>query len=442
MLSQTRKASDWPPAASPAAPLRSRFVLCALIFLVLGGAALRIHFFSHDLARSPDERVYARQANMVLANGTLPGLRSLAEELAADPVNVGKYPSPLRAGFILTDASWMQLTGDNTPAGAAQLSLLCSMLALALLAACAYRWLPPFAALAATLLYAVFPLELTIARRAWQDALISLVGLALLALAIALARASQRMRAPLLAFFTLLGAYAFTVKENLGLAFLLCGAGLAVHLFARGRRTAALLVCASTAAGAALAVVLLSWIYGGLGVFLQLEHTMLHHSAGTAYDLEFNMGPAWMFPAALLRVAPVAMLAALLGGMAALYRPLRARSLARADVWAGMVLLAAGTMLIQVATARYDLRYTAPVYGALLLLAGDGVARITPGLYRRLLPLGAVAAWAILGSALAVAALRDLNFARDKLLNTGMQDLALRPVLGVAPLPPPQASQP
>jgi hypothetical protein len=52
-------------------------------------------------------------------------------------------------------------------------------------------------------------------------------------------------------------------------------------------------------------------------------------------------------------------------------------------------------------------------------------------------PLGRPIALAVIGVFLATAALRDLNFAQEHFLQPEMDDLALRPVLGVPPAPPP-----
>jgi hypothetical protein len=60
-----------------------------------------------------------------------------------------------------------------------------------------------------------------------------------------------------------------------------------------------------------------------------------------------------------------------------------------------------------------------------------------PALYSLLAPLGRLTAYGILGFALVVAALRDLNFARERLLGPEIQDLVVRPILGLPPAPVP-----
>jgi hypothetical protein len=94
-------------------------------------------------------------------------------------------------------------------------------------------------------------------------------------------------------------------------------------------------------------------------------------------------------------------------------------------------------ILIQLVMNRYSFRYTAPVYGPFCLLAGIGFAAVMPTLYSVLAPLGRMTAYGILSFALVVAALRDLNFARERLLAPEIQDLVIRPILGLPPAPVP-----
>jgi len=90
---------------------------------------------------------------------------------------------------------------------------------------------------------------------------------------------------------------------------------------------------------------------------------------------------------------------------------------------------------MQVVTQHYNFRFTAPVYGSACLLAGIGVDAVLPTFHRVLAPLGRVTVWIILGFAISMAALRDLNFARERLIGPEIPDLALRPVLGLPPAP-------
>jgi hypothetical protein len=149
-----------------------------------------------------------------------------------------------------------------------------------------------------------------------------------------------------------------------------------------------------------------------------------------------------MFPAALFRTCPVLALAALAGFALVVYGAIRRRTFAGASLPLGLALISFLMLLIQVITGRYNFRYTAPAYGSICMLGGIGLTASLQPLYKLLVPLGRPAAAGILGFALAVTALRDLNFARDKFLSTGMQDLSLRFVLDVPPAPIPARDSP
>jgi len=412
--------------------LRPSFLL--LVAIVLLGTSIRLYFFNPGIARSPDERTYTLQANVLLSQGYA-GLTALGQDLLRDPVHVALAPSPSRVGYLTLLAAWMRLAGDTTPLAGAQFSLLCSLAALVLIAFIAVRALSPSAAVVATLLYAVFPFELTTYRRAWQDSFIALIALVVVAVALFIARTRPLRSGVGFVCFLILGVLSITTKENLGIYYMLCAAGLALHfILKRDRRSAILTACCATAAGI-ISLAIFASIFGGISGYIALEHAFIHYTHLGIYDLQFNNGPAWMYPAGFLRACPIQVLAALGGIAVAFFRVLRSRSVSRAGFGIGISLLSLCMIAMQFATTSYNFRYAAPIYGLMCLLGGMGIEAILPRLIHQLSPLGRPAALAILAFALAVAALRDFNYARDKFLLPGHQDLALRVVLGVAPLP-------
>jgi uncharacterized membrane protein len=417
--------------------MAARPAVFLLLLLAVIGSALRICYFKSDLARTPDERTYTRQANIVLLDGA-DGFRFLGRELERDPVAVSRYPSPARVGYIALLAAFMRGSGDNSLLAGAHISLILSILSLALAAFVAYRFLSPTVAVAATLLLAVFPFDLTIFRRTWQESFIAFLTAAFLTAACFAARSDSRTRLWSLAAFSVLGFLALTTKENSGIAFMLCAAGLTTHfILGRNRRAAILTACC-----AALALVgyvaVLAWLFGGVFKAFELVREHAHYSGINPYNVQYDSGPIWMFPAGFIRTSPLLFFGALAGFAVAVLRTVRSRRLSEAGLPLGLSLLAASIVLVQLATQRYCYRYTAPVYVPICLLAGIGIEAALKPLHKLLDPLGQRAAWTILGVALSVAALRDLNFARETFILPQIPDLTLRPVLGVppAPLPP------
>ncbi len=413
-----------------------RLSILLLAVEILLGIAIRIHFFDPAIARSPDERTYTRQANIVLAQGTA-GFHFLGQELARNPPLVSRYPSPLRVGYITLLVAFMRITGDNSILAGAQLSIAFSIASLFLIALTGYRFLSPTVAVVATLFCAVFPFDLTIYRRTWQESLISLLTISFLALATLVAQTGSARRLVYLIVFALLGVLALTTKENSGIAFMLCAAGLTVHFLRRRDRPAAILTAASAAVAALAYALILAGLFGGFVNALTLVREYAHFSGMNPYSVQWDSGPIWMFPAGLLRTSPFLFLGALAGFSVAVYRGVRAPTPGDSGLPLGIALITASMIAIQLVTHRYGYRYTAPVFGPICFLAGMGVDAVLPTLQRLLAPLGRATAWAILGFAISVAAFRDFNVARDRFVLPELQDLALRPVLGVPPAPIP-----
>ncbi|MGO4209608.1 hypothetical protein AB4Y89_18280 [Terriglobus sp. 2YAB30_2] len=442
-IDKSQRSPSGPLQATPPAEVRAddrdakiSSVTGWLIFVIVcAGILLRVSSFEPGIARSPDERTYTRQANVLLEQG-FSGLRMLGGELVRNPMEVGMAPSPVRVGYLGILAGYMGITGNRTVLAGAQVSLLASIATLILVAFATCRNLSPTAAVIAVLFYAVLPFELMTGRRAWQEAIISLLATILLVLAVELPRLRGLPRLCAYVAFIIGGVLSLTTKENIGIAFLLCTMGLLGAAILRKDRATVVGTAVSLGAAMMVTAAILASIFGGLGKYMALQRIAENVSAMNVYDQTYSVGPAWMLPAAIVRVCPLVALGALAGMVIAIYRAVTFRSLSAA----GLPLVLAGycivLLLAQIVSERMNLRYTAPIYSALCTLSGAGCGWITVQLHRMMRPLGSPLAWGILSVVLGVAALRDVNFARDSLLNTGMQDLALRPVLGEPPAQP------
>lgn len=447
-IEKSQRSTDGPLHTAPSANLRPDDrptkispVTGWLIFaIVCTGILLRLSLFEPEIARSPDERTYTRQANVLLEQGAS-GLRMLSEELVRNPLEVGMAPSPLRVGYLGILAGYMGITGNRTILAGAQLSLLASIATLILVAFAACRNLSPTAAGIAVLFDAVLPFELMTGRRAWQEAVISLLATALVVLAIELPK--MHGLPSLAAYFAFItcGVLSLTTKENIGIAFLLCTTGLLGAAILRKDRATAVGATISLGAAILVTAAILASIFGGLGKYVALQRIAEKVSAMNVYDQTYSVGPAWMLPAAIIRVCPLVAIGALAGMAIAIYRALKTRGLSAEALPLALAGYCIVLLLIQIVSQRMNLRYTAPIYSSLCMLSGAGCGWFAIQLHRVMRPLGGLLAWTILSFVLGVAALRDVNFGRDYLLNTGMQDLALRPVLGEPPAQP-AASKP
>jgi superkiller protein 3 len=419
----------------------ARVAIAALLLMVIGGTALRLYYFEPGIARTPDERTYTRDAQIVAALG-VKGFQLLGQELAQNAPVVSLLPSPLRVGYITMLSWFMHLTHDFSLVAGARLSLLFSMLSLVLIAVYAYRFLSITAAIIATLFAAVFPFDLTIFRRTWEESFIALLTIACLLAAGYLVEAQRWSRYAWLAGIALLGFLCFTTKETSAIVFLLIAAGLLIHFLAAGDRMGALFTGCSAAGALAAYLCVLAWLFGGFSRSLGLVFAYAHYSGINSYSVQWDSGPLWMFPAGLLRTSPFLFVLALAGIGASVYGAVRGRSLKDVGARIGLALLVIVFLAIQLGAQRYSFRYTAPIFGPICLLAGIGTEKILPRLRELLSPVGRRTAWSILGFIIAIAAVHDLNFAYQRVFVPEIQDLAMRAILGVPPVPVASAADP
>src|SRR5919197_2281773 len=181
------------PALTSECPRSSRNLqlqLAALVVLLAVGVGLRLANLGNVSSRTPDERVYTYQANVLLHPGTA-GLRALVTEYQRDPV-VRQYPTPTRAGYLWLLTTVMRITGSTDVSVGAGISCVASIGSLLVLFLIGVRFFPPWAMLFAGLFFAISPAELWLARRSLQDALLEFLGLALILVAGEINRNSRR----------------------------------------------------------------------------------------------------------------------------------------------------------------------------------------------------------------------------------------------------------
>lgn len=181
------------------------FLLCVLVMLT--GIALRFIDLGSVRFRSPDENIYASQAQKWSASG----IRSVADEWESH-TELAVFPSPVRIGYLLPLRIAQRITEDATPGAGAELSCVASILCLGLVGVIAWRHLSPTAAPIAMALFAVSPPELMVARRAWMESFTECLAALLLLLMLECLRRSEP-RAWLFAAGALAG-WTVTVKET------------------------------------------------------------------------------------------------------------------------------------------------------------------------------------------------------------------------------------
>ena len=409
---------------------RGEWLLVMVFFL---GVVLRMAAFEAPIVRSPDEGTFAAQARGILAEGSS-SIAVAAERVRHDP-SLWFVPSPLRAGYTMLLAGVMRATGHTTELAGAVLSLASSMGCLLLAMHLGRRYLSMEAAILGALFMAVSPLELFIARRAWQEAFTELLALGLIALA-AWAISSVRYRRTVFLAFAILGGYCIAVKELAAMVFVFCLLWLLANLLLRREVWTAVALLATCLLASGAAVLWLGQLMHGLGAALDFEGTWLRMGHLNPYAIEYETGTPMDLLAVLVPISPTVFLAGAIGlaGLAALAlgrrsagRPMQryfaARNVGVACLLAVFTVVFFGLPLIS--HYRLNLRFAAVAFGTLDLMAGVGLAAVCIRLRKVMAPLGRVAAMGVLGFALSVAAYRDAEMFHDHFLWSGAQDLSL-----------------
>lgn len=389
-------------------------VIAALVCVASG---LRLANLGNVNSRSPDERVYTYQAKTWLESGRA-GIRSLVDEYDSDP-ETRLYPPPTRVGMIVLIADMMRWTGREDESVGARISCAASIASVLVLAVIGIRFLPPFAACAAILFYAVFPAALAIARRTWTDALVELAGLLLIWLVCEITRDSKGL--VWYPIFALVGSAGLLVKESMPVPYGLCALWILWILVTKRQWKNVLVLLGATAAGMGLAVWWLSYEVGSLGDFMGIVLGIPKANAANAYALEYASGPAYLMLLAFWIVAPVTSMFSL-AGLIAVWKK-------REQPLIFLAYFTVAHIAIAMAMPHFlNLRYVGNTYGSFCLLAGLGCWYLISSGWvwldaadRR--PFAVVAIAIVLGSAVADYLRFQRYFVRDETVDLSIKML-------------------
>jgi 4-amino-4-deoxy-L-arabinose transferase-like glycosyltransferase len=246
----------------------------------------------------------------------------------------------------------------------ARISCAASIASLVVLALIGIRFLPPWAACAAMLFYAVFPAELAIARRTWTDALVELAGLLLIWFTCEITHDSKRIIwYPL---FALVGSLGLLVKESMPVPYGLCALWILWILVRRREWTKVAILVAATTVGMGASLLWLSDQVGSLADYVGIVMGIPKANAANPYAIEYASGSPFLLLQAFWIVAPVASLLSVAGLLAVLKK--RERPLVFLACFTGAYIAIAMAM-----PHFLNLRYVGNTYGSFCLLAGLGI---------------------------------------------------------------------
>jgi hypothetical protein len=246
-----------------------------------------------------DEGTYLGYAVQIARDG--PGaIPALTRAHLDDPSSRANAPSPLRLAVVLPDAFAVWLLGPDYPS--LQRVSLAALLALIFVAFVGFRHVAgPRIAMAVTLLLAVSPLQLGMARRALGDNLSTALWTASIFLCVE-ALASEWRRG----WLAVAVAFALTllVKEaNL----ILVPIALVLVMFdaiRRGRAPSWLAVVGTTLAPVTLAGLAMAFAAGGARTAFDCVVATLHQTGENPYLLRFGGGPWYRYVVDFLLLSP------------------------------------------------------------------------------------------------------------------------------------------
>jgi hypothetical protein len=274
------------------------------------------------------------------------------------------------------------------------------------------------------MLFALFPPELVVARRCWQDALVGLMALILIDCGMRVADGRRGARRAEIGFVTA-GSVFLLIKESSVLVYGLCFLWVAWHV-ARRDRAAALRLSGMALFAGALAGAALGWSAGGLTTVWSVWSNIPKANAANSYALEYATGPGYQLIAAYWLMSPLTTAMAFAGVWLTLWRD-RGRAALGAR---GMALFVVAFLAIPMVIPHWlNLRYVSFVFGPLCLLAGVSVARVYRGCKEWLGEEAFAGAAAIGAAALAVGLTGDYQRFERAFVEDGTPDLAVRMVL-------------
>ena len=302
---------------------RSHQIYWWLFACVMAGAVVLRLANIHVTERTPDERVYMSYSAKIAENGPAAVAELVAEYNRTQDHWI--YPPPTRVGFTFLIAAVMKVTGASAEHCGVWISFAFSLVTVLLTGLLGWRVFPKWIGLIAMAFVSVSPLDLTLARRLWQDSTVA----AFTTLLFCFCFAAVRARHPRLwqVLFWVVGAWFLLVKESALIIYSLLALWLLFDAWKKGQSWRGL----AGAAGVSGLVIVVSsaaliWISGGPREFFQVYPHMLQSLRGNEYVFLYQVGPWYSYPLGLWVLSPVT---TLLCGIGIGYALLRADSLGR-----------------------------------------------------------------------------------------------------------------
>jgi hypothetical protein len=406
------------------------------LFAVITITAIAVRLSNRGVVeRTPDEKIYIHYATYVAGSG-IEGGRALVEIYNRD-IRLWIYPPPTRLGYIYLVAALMKLSGASADRAAVSISSIFSIGGFFVAALLGLRFFDRWAVLVGLALLSVSPIELAIARRAWQDSVWACIGEFLFFLCVE-ASISNRPKIWRIWFWAV-AAYYLTIKGSATVVYGLCTVWLIGSAWLQeGSLRKCFYLVIMSALVAAASFVALAWCSGGaLSVTETIQHSTLARG-WNQYGHQFQSGPWYSFFLGFLALSPITTLLSVAGiatmtlprspGVVGLSLGMRQRHAAWAMIYLIFTLLIAATIPADLK----NLRYVTILVGPCCLLSGLAVVYLLAFAKMKLPLWGYRFAACAVALGLGLTCLTDYRRFQCIFVRNGLDDLAIVRVINYA----------
>jgi len=272
-------------------------IFVAILFVA---AFLRLHT-QHVSTRTPDEQIYIADATRIAASG-VKAVSHLVSQYNQDR-QFWVYPPPTRIGFTFVVAAAMKMTGGSAEHCAVWISFASSLVTVLLTGLLGWHVFSRWIGLISMAFVSASPLDLTLARRAWQDSFVAVLGLALLCFCVG--ATTGRHRRLWLGAFWIVGLWFLLVKESALIIYFFLTLWLFLDAWRKERGWPSMIATAAVPALLVLlAFVALAWVSGGANQFLRVYPHMAQSVHWNDYVFSYQVGPWYSFPLGLWVLSP------------------------------------------------------------------------------------------------------------------------------------------
>jgi len=433
-LSETQEHVFQPSISPKAINLFRNTLIGILLSSILAlGITSRIDNLNNVAERSPDENTYTYFAKTIVQNGVSEGIKMLTKEHVSNKETWIYFPPPpTRVGYFWLISGAMRITNSTDIKIGAYVSCAFSIISLLLLIVIGLRLFNTWITLFALLLMSVSPVELAIARRTWQDAIVECVGLLLIYLSCEICRNTKRIIWYPLLIVT--GSCFLSLKESAVLIYGLCIIWLLwILLFKEQSILKGLFLIIASSLGVGITIAILVHISGGISAIAESLKCWIKAMPTNQYAIEYQSGPWYNFLQGFWIVSPVSTILCLIGIAGTLSSK---ENLRREDFLCnptnrraiiGITLFMITFLIIAMSTPLFqNFRYISILFVPFYLISGLGLWYVISIVKSSLKSLSFYLIILIIAIALILTAMRDYSAFIKIFIRTGAKDVSIK----------------